>query len=292
MTASVLLCTGLLLFEAFTGVYKIPYLMENLEGLTYTVFIIVPFMIDLFTVGDTAMRAIYLVELVIVLISISYLLYSAFKKFKGSGCRTDSLKHTGLYEVLCLNGLLLVFQMVYIMICTAMGLVDQTPISNNTAKDMFSLMNASVYEEFLCRFCLIGVPVAIVCKLFLKDDVPVHKYLLGGFEYKRWMIVLILFSAFIFGAGHVSGWGLWKIVPTFIFGLLTGYIFIKYGIYATISVHFLTDFLQSESWLFGLTSPVMSSSIMLIAGILALGCIPFYYRMIRDKIEGRSTKNS
>jgi hypothetical protein len=155
---------------------------------------------------------------------------------------------------------------------------------------MFSLMNASVYEEFLCRICLLGLPIAIVSLILRKKDVPAYRYLLGGFEYRRWMIVFVLFSAAIFAVGHLSGWGTWKIVPTFLFGLLTAYLFIKYGVYASISVHFLTDFLLSETWMTGSATPTMTALALMLASILALSAIPHYYRKVRGIVAGWSAK--
>ena len=284
-TAAVAMSVFIMLFEAFTGTFKLPAVMEGLEGHTYDLFILTPFVTDLFTIGDVGSRIIYIVELIIVIACIATLLYTAFRKYKKTG-DIYALRETGLYEVICLNGIMLVFQMIYIVICSSMG-VDMGDVSlGETAKAMFSLMNASVYEEFLCRICLLGLPIAIVYLIMGKKDVPFYRYLLGGFEFKRWMLVFVLLSAAVFALGHLTGWGWWKIVPTFVFGLITAYVFIKYGVYATISIHFMTDFIVSETWLFGTSSAVVMSSLMLLAGLLAFSAVPYYYRKVRGIVSG------
>ena len=290
MTACVILCTLILFYEAYVGTVKLPYLMEAFEGHSYWLFIITPEVTKLFEIGDTGMRLIYVAELSIVIASIAYLLYSAFIRFRRSKGDTEALKETGLYEALCLNGLLFLFQFAYIMFCTANGWVNDTVEFDSIEEGMFSLMNASVYEEFLCRICMLGLPIGIISLILGKKDVPAYRYLLGGFGFRKWMLAFVLLSATFFAAGHLSGWGAWKFLPTFLFGLITAYLFIKYGLYATVSIHFLTDFMLSESWMTGNDLSVTLSLLFMLASLLALGAIPFYYNKVREIVTGWSTK--
>lgn len=291
MSISVLTSMFILAYEAFTGVVKLPVVMEGLEGHTYSLFILAPHVVDIVEIGHVGMRFLYVLELGIVLICIGYLFYSAFLKYKESDGDKESLCNTGLYEVICLNGVLFIFQFVYVMLCGALG-TETSPIDfPDVAISMFALLNASVYEEFLCRILMIGLPVLVVYLIKGDRKLPAYRYLLGGFEFKNWMWIPVLVSAIVFGIGHISGWGLWKLVPTTLFGLLTAYIFIKYGVYATISIHFLTDFLMSETWLTGTNLPIMLTLLLLASAIMALGSIPFYYRKIRGAIQKGSTKS-
>lgn len=288
MSLSVVAGLMILLFELVTAFVKLPDVIGGLEGMEYWMFILTPNVHDLFLLNDMGMRIVYVVEALIVLASVSYLVYSAIKKAKTSDNRYNALKETALYEVICLNGLLFVFQLVYIFIFVDIG--QSTPDLSNLAYTMFALMNASVYEEFLCRICLIGLPVMIVYLVSRKAELPFYRYLLGGFEFKPWMWALVLLSSIMFAWGHYDGWGLWKMVPTLLFGLITAYIFIKYGVYATISIHFLTDFLVSETWLLGTDLPTMLSMLMLLGSAVALGCIPHYYRKLRGIYRDLSAK--
>ena len=284
MSVAAMLGLTVLIFEAFTGVVKVPYLMTELEGYQYGLFIVTPKIVQIATIGDVGVRILYIVELLIVLASILYLVYAVGKRYKASGGDMESLRETGLYEAMSLNGMLVLFEMAYMMVCMMFGVKLGNIQFDNVADGMFSLMNASVYEEFLCRICMLGLPVMIVSLILGNRDVPAYRYLLGGFEFKRWMWIFVLFSAIFFGAGHLSGWGAWKFVPTFLFGMLTAYLFIKYGIYATVSLHFFTDFMLSESWITGNNITTISLTVLLI-GLLALSSIPFYYRMVRDKVS-------
>ena len=84
-------------------------------------------------------------------------------------------------------------------------------------------------------------------------------YLLGGTGLNYAALILILFSSMIFGLAHIPLWGVWKSFQTFIMGLIFGYVFMKYGVYATIALHFLADYLSSISWI--------SESLVLIPGL-------------------------
>jgi len=96
-------------------------------------------------------------------------------------------------------------------------------------------------------------------------------YLLGGTGLSYAALFLIVFSSMIFGLAHIPLWGVWKSFQTFIMGLIFGYIFMKYGVYAAIALHFLADYLSSISWI--------SEPLVLIPGLatLALMGLGFVY---------------
>jgi len=149
--------------------------------------------------------------------------------------------------------------------------------------EIFAYLEASVWEEVVSRILLIGVPMFILCVLFKgrtgtlcepfedrwsAEDVVVPdvsevvpdgaagkkefkwwNYLLGGTGLNYAAVILIVFSSMIFGLAHIPLWGVWKSFQTFIMGMIFGYIFAKYGVYATITLHFLADYLSSISWI-------------------------------------------
>ena len=59
----------------------------------------------------------------------------------------------------------------------------------------------------------------------------------------RLAIVLIFASALVFGFAHMSGWGLWKVLPTFISGIALGYLYVRFGIHVSIMMHFAIDYM-------------------------------------------------
>ncbi|MGA1819863.1 MAG: CPBP family intramembrane glutamic endopeptidase [Thermoplasmatota archaeon] len=106
---------------------------------------------------------------------------------------------------------------------------------------MFLLADASVWEEISGRVILIGVPLFIYRSISGGKGAQ-WKQLVGGtgnFGYGE--VFLILLSASLFGLAHL-GWGPWKVVPTFVHGLLFGYLFVKVGLHASIAMHFLFDY--------------------------------------------------
>lgn len=108
-------------------------------------------------------------------------------------------------------------------------------------QSLISFANAAVWEEIICRLVYIGIPMAVVAALCRRRDFP--KYLIGGFGMSRLALVLIVVSAAIFGFAHQSGWGDWKILPTFLSGLALGYLYVRFGIHASVLFHFAVDYL-------------------------------------------------
>jgi hypothetical protein len=51
-----------------------------------------------------------------------------------------------------------------------------------------------------------------------------------------------LFSSLMFGLAHVGLWDFYKVFPTTIMGLFFAYLFMKFGLYAAIILHFTIDF--------------------------------------------------
>lgn len=106
---------------------------------------------------------------------------------------------------------------------------------------LMTFANAAVWEEVISRVAYIGVPMTVIAALCRRRDFP--KYLLGGFGMSRATLVLIVVSATVFGFAHQSGWGDWKILPTFLSGLALGYLYVRFGIHASIMFHFAVDYL-------------------------------------------------
>jgi len=127
------------------------------------------------------------------------------------------------------------------------GILEQpTPVPAILSGDvpvwirMINLAEASVWEEFAGRVLLIGVPLMFIH--FGKQGGS-WRYLLGGHgRFGKAEVILVLFSSLLFGFAHL-GWGPWKVVPTFVTGLLFGYLYVKVGLHATVVMHFLFDYI-------------------------------------------------
>lgn len=117
---------------------------------------------------------------------------------------------------------------------------------------MMGLAGASVWEEVIVRFLMIGVPLFLIKTLSNKESgsfsedlskkrIPFKELIGGRNVFGRSEVTLIILSSSLFGLAHL-GWGPWKVVPTFVSGLLFGYLFIRVGLHASIVVHFLIDY--------------------------------------------------
>ena len=106
---------------------------------------------------------------------------------------------------------------------------------------LYAFANAAVWEEVITRVAYIGLPMAVLALLSRRRDFL--RYLVGGFGMSRLALALMFVSAVIFGFGHLSGWGLWKVLPTTITGLALGYLYIRFGIHVSIAFHFGVDYL-------------------------------------------------
>ncbi len=110
---------------------------------------------------------------------------------------------------------------------------------------LYSLANASVYEEFAARVLYLGLPLYLVARFTKRADRPWYRYLIGGdmkMDFSAYFFAL--FSSLLFGMAHLEGWGVWKIFPTVISGLMFAYIFLRKGVFSAIVFHFLFDYIS------------------------------------------------
>lgn len=278
------ICAFILLFELITAWVKLPYLMENASTSEVWLYYLAPLPEKLISVSGTGLQILYIVELLIVTVSIGCCAYGLIKSIRNRMNSENSFFDNALTEDACFNGLLFAFQVAMLIVCTLIGINMDVSDLGTVADQMFSLMNASVYEEFLCRIVALGLPIMIVSLILKEKRTPAWKYLLEGFEYKHWMLIFVIFSASLFAVGHLGGWGTWKVIPTFIFGAFAGYMFIKYGVYATITFHFLTDFMLSETWLLGNGGLVTLS--VLAMSFFSLPTVVIYLKKVRSFVKG------
>ena len=134
---------------------------------------------------------------------------------------------------------------------------------------LYSFANAAVWEEIIARMAYIGLPMAVIAAICRKGRDSL-RFLLGGFGLSKAAIVLIIVSSLIFGFGHMSGWGLEKVLPTTLSGLIMGYAYVRYGIHVSIGIHFLTDFLGVLAGPDTLTLAAIFIMAVMVLGILCL----------------------
>ena len=262
-----------LIFELLVALGNFGNVFDHLANFNSTIIIVIPKVTTIWTLSGTGLQ-IYWVLLVIVLVAcLGYLFYKAAGPAKKLVKEKDkkAISNTALFEVCVLFAALYAFEFAFALVLTALGVDMQGLPERETWLWMFDLLEAPVWEEIITRILYLGVPLAIYYAV--KKKKGAWKCIFGGnIKIDRFALIFIIFSAFMFGAGHLSGWGAWKFVPTFLFGLIAGYLFCKYGVYATIAMHFLTDYIQAEEWALG--SQVIYVLLLLIT---ALACAPYLY---------------
>ncbi len=272
-----------ILLETFTAVWGISIVWDHLVDYNYTLYIIVPVIVNLFTLSGIPLSIFYIILLIAVITSVILLFKNSCKPILNKDY--EEFKNSPLFEMTVLFAALYLIEFVFILVMEAFGVnIDPLP-ERETWQWMFDLLNASVWEELITRVLFLGLPMFIIFLIKKKDDVPKWKYLLGGCGFNKIALILIIFSAFMFGAGHLNNWGFWKFFTTFLFGIIAGYLFCKFGLYATISMHFLTDYIQSESWLAGSDIMIFTTMVILITSVLSIPYILIYARKGFDYLK-------
>jgi len=276
------LLSFLLLFEYYVALWGIPQVLPKLPDYGSTLIMVIPTVINVVSFNGVMSQIYYILLVIAVTISIAIYAYRSFKPtiflFNGND---KSIRDTAFYEVCVLFSVLFFWELVYLLILTAMGIDTGSLPERDAWVWMYELIEASVWEEVITRMLMIGLPFTLVALLMKQEGKGSLKYLFGGMGFNKFTIVLIFFSAFMFGAGHISGWGWWKFFPTFAFGLIAGYLFCKYGVYATIIIHFLTDYMSAESWLFNSDASIMTTLLVILVSLV---CVPFTYVYLKKGV--------
>lgn len=117
---------------------------------------------------------------------------------------------------------------------------------------LHAFAEASVWEEVLSRIFMLGIPLMLYHVWTGRPEGNRWRYVVGGgMSIDSAAFVLIVFQALVFALAHVSGWDLWKVLPTAVSGFAFGYLFLKKGVWAAVILHFTFDYL-------GMTAPALA----------------------------------
>lgn len=238
------------------------------KGITYGLLILVPSPYVFLWFSGTGSRIYWAFLVAVIVLSFAHMGWEMYSKhFKSPpdvGIR--GLEDTSAYWIGLLWPSTVVIQLLIMLIMLEGGytLPDFGP--EDVSYSMFTLASASVWEEIITRVLIIGLPLMVVA-LATEKKKPL-RYLLGGFGINKASVILIVISSAVFGYAHYDGWGIIKIIPSFIFGLAAGYLYSKYGLYAAILLHFVNDYLQALLWLgFGEVSYTLMVLLLIGAGV-------------------------
>jgi hypothetical protein len=259
--------------------WVVPAILDEWHG--FDLIFITPVIIKFLTVSGYSLLVFYFFLIGAIVSSCTWVLVTSIRGFsKELSMTAVSREHSPLLETCGLLFATLFFSVLVALLFRTTA--SDVPSTGTLQESLFLLANASVWEELIVRVLLIGVPLLLVDLLQRNRRYKWHSYLLGGgFKIGTPEAILIVVSAAIFGYAHYAGgWGAWKIIPASAGGLAFGYLFLRYGLAASIMLHFATDYLGMPIEVFN------SNGLSLITGVgillwLGFGVIFFSYYLTR-----------
>ena len=259
--------------------WVVPAILDEWHG--FDLILMTPVIIRFLTVSGYFLLVFYFFLIGAIVSSCTWIFVTSIRGFsKELSMTAVSREHSPLFET-C--GLL--FATVFFSVLVALLFRTTAGDEHSTGtlqENLFLLANASVWEELIVRVLLIGLPLLLVDLLRRNRKYKWHSYLLGGgFKLGTPEATLIMVSAAVFGYAHYAGgWGAWKIIPASAAGLAFGYLFLKFGLAASIMLHFATNYLGMPIEVFN------STGLSLITGLgiliwLGFGVIFFSYYLTR-----------
>lgn len=233
------------------ALWGIGLVWPNMDHHIY-LFIITPFIVNFAELGDWAFMGYYIFLVAAILASFAWMMYKSIRPLSEElKVRYPKGGHSPLYIMGTVLFAILALNVGYYFVVHALGGETNTP--SFETRELWQLIygyaQASVWEEIVSRVLLIGIPLLIVDGLIRQRSPDfkmqkLYQYVLGGgFTIGRKEAALIALSSAMFGAAHVFAWDLYKVLPAAIAGLAFGYLYLKLGLYASVMMHFATDFL-------------------------------------------------
>jgi len=256
-----------------------PEIMDSSFG--FELFLVLPVIVPLVTLSDSVLLVYYFLIIAAILASCAVFFLKGSKPFlKELKMEGKSRDHSIIFETTGLLFATLFFSLIIALMANPSE--EDLPSVGTTAEFLFVLANASVWEEIVVRVLMIGLPLVLVDLARRRGLRKPQKYVLGGgFALGAPEVILLMVSSIIFGFAHYTGgWGAWKIFPATVGGLAFGYLFLRFGIVASITLHFGTDYLSAPAEVTG------SLAVGVVIGIAAVvwaafGLMFFAYYSIR-----------
>ena len=231
-----------------------PSILEN--PIEY-IFIIFPFPVLLFTISGAGFQAWHILMLSILIGAFAYSKYELWKDWLSrrgqmliSLTNPDKAK-SSIEGVAKLFMACSFFSTMYFIFLELGSIEMNSPAFDEFARAelIYGLFNASVFEELISRVLLIGVPLLAI-GIARKWKNPWKKLFGGNVDITPMTMSLITFAAIFFALAHVGSWDLWKVPQVLVTGFALGYAFVRYGLHASIMIHFSINLSSSimEIW--------------------------------------------
>ena len=252
---------------------------EAFESAT-SLFLVLPWLVKVLGLPGVWFVVYYILLVAAVLLSYAAMLCLSGRRFLKE-LTFKPTEHSSLYAVSTIFLAVLAMNAVYYLFLGFIGIDPSSGgVSGELWEKLWSLLRASVWEEVICRILYIGLPLGVVYALKGKGG-PYRRYIFGGnFKFGPWEKFFLVLSSAIFALAHVFSWDLYKVPPTFLAGLALGYLFLKYGVYASVMLHFFIDYLSlpMDVWPGVGTDMVMG---LLLLAFMGLGVVYLVYYSIR-----------
>ncbi len=266
--------------------FVVPAILDEWSG--FDLFLVLPVIVTIVKISGYTLVGFYFFLIAAIAASCTWIFVSSYDGFsKELAMKAKSRIHSPLFETCGLLFATLFFSLLVALLSNPSS--GEVPDGGTLSENLFLLANASVWEELAVRVLLIGIPMIFVDVVRRHRQPKLYSYIIGGgFEMGRPEVVLIMASSIVFGYAHfASGWGAWKILPATVGGIAFGYLFLKFGLAASIMLHFGTDYLSMPVQVFdniGLTA-LTGVGILLWA---AFGLLFFTYYLTRivEYIQG------
>lgn len=253
-----------LLFELCYMAFRSAAVYEAMGAFAVKLFFLLPLPYDVATLSGAVLQYYWVLILIILFACGALLLLNLFKTRKSWKTDPSAVEKTDIYWVAVLMTASLSVQVIMSLLGKAAGMPVDPSWMDRFTKDqlMFLMVEAAVWEEFVTRVCIIGVPVALLALIKTRDAKSV-KYLFGRFEMSKTALIFLIISSTVFGLAHYDGWGIVKIFMTALGGFVVGYVYIRFGLHASIGMHFINNSLSMFSWA-GLLIPAALVNMTLI----------------------------
>lgn len=231
--------------------------------------LILPIDVVLFSLEGIGLK-LYWVLMVTALSALSaVIIWKFLRTTRKEGFEEKAMEKTELYWIAILLATSMAVHFMYAIAANALGYpIDGSWLDKYTpAQKMLLFANASFWEEIASRMLIIGVPMALLALAHTKSAKSLT-YLFGGCGVTKLSVVLVFISATSFGIAHLDGWGIAKVAVAAMWGLMEGYLFIRFGLHAAIVLHFVNDWLSAFIWI---GVPFMDNLVFL--ALVALGFV-------------------
>lgn len=270
-TVSCLLIAVMMIIEVIAVITRTGEVFDLIDsGASNGILLLIPQIYTVATLSGTSLSIYWIFILLMFLASVCWTFVQSRGLLNENILHNpDKAEGTPLYWISLLFGSVIMMELGVIWIESLFGVTIDVPEglpSDASGLAVFLYTEAGVWEEIVSRVIWIGLPMMIV-GLLVRNPQP-WRYLFGGFGLSKVSVALILISTIVFAFAHAEGWGMSKVPLVMFGGIVMGYIFVRFGLLASIFYHALTDLMSCAVTI----SPYLGSLTYLLILFIGLLC--------------------